>query len=166
MPIFDFRCSGCGIKFETLFLAGEEVVDSAACPDCDSHSDRVKVGRFRIVGPVFEDMERYESALLSKAQRKAGARFKSGKEIQKWEDERGLSRMSHGSSEYNQYVEKNLHEARTMSSVKQTDGRRGVADWIEKTETLESTSLSNSQYSRYKERSDAVESNAPAASID
>ena len=166
MPIFDFRCSGCDFKFENLFLAGEDVVDSAPCPKCSANSDRVKIGRFRVVGPVFEHMEFYENALLSKSERRAGARFKSAKEITNWEEERGLSRLSHDTSQYNQYIEESLYEAHTMSSIKNTDGRSGVADWIEKTETLESTSLNNSQYSRYKELSDAVESNAPAASID
>ena len=166
MPIFDFTCSGCGMKFENLFLANDELVDSVPCTDCESEARRVKLARFRVVGPVFEHMEHYESALLSPADRRNGARFKSGKDIERWEQDRGLSRMPHGSSQYNQYVEKSLYDAHTMSSLKKTDGKAAVADWIEKTEVMDSTSLTDSQYTRYKELSDAAESNARTAVVD
>jgi len=33
MPLYDFRCRGCGHEFETLVRTGD---DSPACPSCQS----------------------------------------------------------------------------------------------------------------------------------
>lgn len=37
MPIYEFECEGCGVRFEELVAAGEAVV---ACPACGSERTR------------------------------------------------------------------------------------------------------------------------------
>jgi putative FmdB family regulatory protein len=37
MPIYEFRCEGCGERFEGLFPAGTE---AAPCPECGSERTR------------------------------------------------------------------------------------------------------------------------------
>jgi putative FmdB family regulatory protein len=37
MPIFEFRCLGCGETFEKLFMRAEDKVD-IACPECKAES--------------------------------------------------------------------------------------------------------------------------------
>ncbi|MFC1869229.1 zinc ribbon domain-containing protein [Thermodesulfobacteriota bacterium] len=50
MPIFEFRCSGCGNIFEKLFMSSDEKVD-IACPDCKSQSfERVVSGASYAIG--------------------------------------------------------------------------------------------------------------------
>ena len=35
MPIYEFRCTGCGRIFEMIFKSSDDQVD-LACPDCNS----------------------------------------------------------------------------------------------------------------------------------
>jgi putative FmdB family regulatory protein len=36
MPIFEFHCRGCGLKFEELMTYAQMQSDEIACPDCGS----------------------------------------------------------------------------------------------------------------------------------
>ena len=44
MPIFEFRCLGCGHIFEKLFKSSEEKIEMA-CPECKSQSFERVVSR-------------------------------------------------------------------------------------------------------------------------
>ena len=93
MPISDYDCLPCGIRFEEIFLSGQTLPDEWPCPRCEQPSSRFKVSRFAVIGPIYSDMDRYEAALLKPAERARGIRFRSGKDIERWEQERGLNRM-------------------------------------------------------------------------
>jgi len=161
LPIFDFNCSECTFSFEEVYFPKEALDDHKLCPQCGGIAKRKKFGRFAIVGPIFEGMEKYESTLLSTAQRKAGVRFTSGKDIERWERDRGFNRVDHSSADYRNYREAGIEEGREMDRVARTEGIEGAADLIEKKEIMDSTSMSSTQYSRWKELSDAAERNAP-----
>ena len=44
MPIFEFRCAGCGEVFEKLFMNSDEQVDMT-CPKCSAESIERVVSR-------------------------------------------------------------------------------------------------------------------------
>ena len=48
-----------------------------------------------------------------------------------------------------------------MDRITRTEGLEAAADQIEKKEIMDSTSMSSTQYSKWKELSDAAESSAP-----
>jgi putative FmdB family regulatory protein len=45
MPIFEYRCEGCGYTFEKVQL-GRQGTDSPLCPECQSGQTRQLVSRF------------------------------------------------------------------------------------------------------------------------
>lgn len=49
MPIYEFRCSNCGHKFETLCRMGE-TGSGLECPHCGSRSLSRLVSAFRVMG--------------------------------------------------------------------------------------------------------------------
>lgn len=161
VPIFDFNCPDCTFSFEEVYFPKETIEDHKPCPRCGCKAKRKKFGAFAIVGPIFEGMEKYESALLSTAQRKAGARFTSGRDIERWEQEQGFNRVDHNSTAYRAYREQGVEESREMDRITRKEGVGATADWIEKKEIMDVTSMDSTQYSKWKELSDAATHNAP-----
>lgn len=49
MPIYEFRCSNCGRKFETLCRMGE-TGEGLECPHCGSRTLSRLVSAFRVAG--------------------------------------------------------------------------------------------------------------------
>lgn len=160
MPISDYDCIPCGIRFEEIFLSGQTVPDEWPCPRCEQPAPRVMVARFSIVGPIFADMEKYEAALLKPVERARGIRFRSGKDIERWERERGLSRIDQNTARASEIRGDALDEVSTRNRIIKSDGASGEADWIAKQEIMEAANMTDMQYVRWKELSDAAESSA------
>lgn len=156
MPLFDYTCGTCGFE-------EEELVDDAAVvlPCACKGSRRARtVARLHVVGPVFSGMEDFEKATLGVQQMKAGVRFRGAKDIEKWEHERGLERAS--AAEIARMHEFNHDESNTMKRVEREGGTQAVQDYALRTEVQERTGWSDSQYTRWKEHTDAAERYAAA----
>lgn len=159
MPIFDYTCSTCGAIEEVVYLHGEEIISTRPCYRCGAEADKRDVNRFRIVGPVWSDLDRFNTQLLPSDERRAGAEFKTGKDIDRWEQEHNLRRVDHGSVEQRTMLEDQRDEAATIRRVKEQDGTEAAFDHVTKQSVLSKTSWSSADYDRYKGTSDAVDSN-------
>lgn len=174
MPIHEYKCRD-GHTFEELFFQREDVPDVLPCPrpSCDSAANRRKVNWFRHVGPVFEDMDRYESALLGTKRRRdpdknggRGERFRGAKDVAREEQSRGLNRLDTGSVRYKTMQDDMRDEVATMQRIEREDGKVGVADWIERQNITEASGMTDIEYVRWKDTSDAIESAATAGNVD
>jgi putative FmdB family regulatory protein len=161
MPIYDYVCATCDSRREHLFLAGEPAPDTKDCEDCGlDEAHRSDVNRFRIVGPVFADMERYNSALLTPQQRRSGMEFKSGKEIERYEASNGLRRLDPHSTEARTIRAENMDEDRMYRDRSARDGEQAALDHMDKNDVQAATGWTDARYAKQKELSDAI---APAA---
>ena len=166
MPIHEYKCSSCPISYEELFLGSDIVPESDKCPSCGSVAHKKRVNLFRHIGPVFEDLEHYSSNLLTKKQRAAGKEFKSYKDIQKFEQDNNLCRVSPGSSAHRQQTEAAYEEDFEQSRILKESGHAGVADYIYQKEMQDATGWSDSKYTRWKNLHDKAQSDAKSGKID
>jgi len=174
MPIFEFHC-GSGHRYEDIFFPRDPIPDALPCPrkGCELPSMRQRVNKFRHVGPVFEDMDRYEGALLSPKQRTdtdknngRGARFRGPKDVSRMEQDLGLSRVDPNSASERHKRDEQRDEIATRARVNQESGLDGELDWIERQNITEASGMTDMEYVRWKGMSDAAESAAIAGTVD
>jgi hypothetical protein len=157
MPLFDYICPTCHRRQEHLFLAGEQVVDSMPCNGCELDlAVRRTVNRFRIVGPVFSDLDRFNATLLTTEQRRNGMEFKSGKEIEQYEASQGLRRLDPMSTEARTLRAENMDEHNMYKDRAVAGGEDAAMDYMDKNDTQAITGWTDSQYVENKARTDAV----------
>lgn len=166
MPIFDYSCESCGETFEELFFSTNAPPKLIDCHFCDEKATKHDVHPFRHVGPVFEDLDAYTDAFYSKKAQANGKRVRSYKDVQLFEQENGLDRITYGSSTHLQSVEKVHEEMHEMDQIKKSDGRTGVADYIYKKEMQDSTGWSDSKYKTWKGAHDVAKNAAEAGKVD
>lgn len=157
MPLHVFRCASCGKATEELFFASEEIPDKYPCEGCGVPASRERVHRFRHVGPIFSDMERYERALLSRAQREDGARFRGPADVAAAEAAHGMQRVDTDSPAYRAYLDDARDEVATIDRVRREDGVQGAIDWVDRQEVCEEVGWDDSTYSKWRADTDAVD---------
>jgi predicted nucleic acid-binding Zn ribbon protein len=166
MPIFLYDCGSCGNSFEELFMSRSNIKDVVDCHFCEKIASRREVNWFTHVGPVSDGLDTYNNSFFSKEQRKNGQEVRSYKDIQKYEDERGLCRMEHGSKEYNDYVSTSKQEMYEMGAAYNDGGYTGLSDHISKKEVLDNTNWSETKYLKWKASADKAESAAHSGKVD
>jgi len=166
VPIHDYKCPSCGLLFEELFLGSDVVPDTLGCPSCQGSSDRQTVNWFRHIGPVFEHLDSYTDAMYTEKQRASGKRIRSYKDVQAFERDNRLDRVTFDSPIYRQQVEKTNEEMFEMRTIKNDSGRVGVADYIYKKEMQDVTGWSDMKYSRWKNQHDSAKKSAESGKVD
>jgi len=156
VPMYDYQC-GDGHVHERIVPFGEHRAEQE-CPECGSPAHYAILKVARVVGPVFSDMEAYETALLTRKQRAAGMRITSKADIDKLEAKNGLSRVDPTSRAHRARIADQKDEAREIERIKATGDRAAVADYLAKTTMQEATGWSDTKYSQWKEMKDAAES--------
>jgi putative FmdB family regulatory protein len=166
VPIHEYRCLSCKLAYEELFLGSDVIPEHDDCPSCGKPSKKVNVNHFRHIGPVFEGLEHYSQNLLTRKQRASGQEFKSYKDIQRFEQENNLCRVTPGSSVHREQVESAYEEDFEKSKRLKESGLEGVADYIYQKEMQDATGWSDSKYTRWKNLHDKAQSDAKSGKID
>ena len=162
MPIFDFRCAKCGaVRRNEYFRNHASVIDEMPC-ECGGELRRSSVHRVRVIGPVWEGMERYESALLSPKERAAGVRFHGPADIERYERDRGMSRVSEGSVEDRRGADRQMDEARTLERIRDESGPQAAVDEITRQDVTDQTGWTDARYNKWKGDTDAYSTAHPA----
>ncbi len=164
MPMYDYQC-GDGHVHERIVPFGPHREDQA-CPECGEPARYVILKVARVVGPVFSDMEAYESALLTRKQRAAGMRLTSKADIDKLEAKNGFSRVDPASRAHRARIADQKDEAHEIERIKATGDRTAVADYLSKTTMQEATGWSDTKYSQWKEMKDVAESRVQSGAAD
>ena len=153
-----YECDSCKNRFEEIFMSRSRIQDIIDCHFCGSDAKKLQVNRFRHVGPVFEGLDQYSKAF--------GREMKSYKQIQKFEQDNGMTRITPDSQAYNDYRESSIQEVYEMSNAASTGGFTGAADYICKKEMQSTTGWSDMKYSKWKSTCEATESAARSGKID
>lgn len=158
MPLWEFICRQ-GHRTDELFGAGEEPPDTLRCDTCGQEARRRRIYPTRVVGPVFEHMERAEAALLTPAERRAGRRFRGPADIEAAEralcEREGVSRPEDHTL---RAIESDqMDEARTLARVRKQEGEPGMVDFMKKEDTMAETGWDSATYSRWKDMTDAAQ---------
>jgi hypothetical protein len=154
MPLFDYTCPNLH-RFEML-IQTEEVPDVLDCV-CGEPATRGTVYRQAVVGPVWSNLEHFDSALLTPNDRQNGARFKSGREIERFEQERGLCRQDPNGAVWRGLMEEKQDEARDIDKVRESEGASAAIEFTNRQEILDVTGWDRATYSHWKEQTNAAE---------
>lgn len=161
MPLYEFECPH-GHRFEEVCgLLDGEPPGSLTCGRCGAVAPRRQVHIFRHVGPVFSDMDRYNEALLTPNQRRAGVEFRSGREIAEWEEAHGLHRLEGGTTAARLAREEQLEDSFELDRASQEGGMEARADAILESTVKADTGWDDTTYHRWKDMSDAAERHTP-----
>lgn len=157
---YDYRCE-CGAHMEDYLHDSRdgEVPESFQCPRCDLRLVRVHLYANRTLGPVWSNLEDWDNRLFSAKQRRMGMQVKSNKDIQAWEDERGLYRPSE--TEAHVMQEESLHDGAIIKKIAREDGSRAAEEYVDTTEIMGATGWTKQETERWKEQQ-----NAPIARVD
>ncbi len=175
MPVFDYECKRCNGRFEEVVLCGEEVEDVLPCINCEAPCERVVIYAFHVNGLEDHQLEEMESALFTKKQRAAGhklrqsdnpllrkrgeeLRFRSNKDVRKFEEDRGWRRLTPGTTEFKSVMNQQLDQDSDVRKIVRTQGKEAAANFINKTDIMEKTGWSSSRYDRWRNLTDKVQS--------
>jgi hypothetical protein len=167
MPVYEFACS-CGWEVQELFrrhydAENSDVPEALKCTKCGGRAARKTVNMFAHEKVICESMERFENALLSPQQRAAGVRFTSSKDIDRYEEAKGMARVEPGTVEWDRVWDAQRDDARSIESRVESakrsggDARSAGGDYVAKSDIQAATGWSSLQYDVWKERSDAAE---------
>jgi hypothetical protein len=84
--------------------------------------------------------------------------FKSGRDIEKWEDQKGYKRLDPYSNEARRLRDTSMDEHNMYRDRANRDGEAAAFDYMDKVDVQATTGWSDSQYAKHKETTDAVES--------
>lgn len=147
MPLQRFECP-YGHMLEGLYRTYQEVPEAVTCPWHEVRAER-RIGVVHTVGPVWTDLERYDQALLTPHQRRAGCTFRSGKEIARYEEHLGLQRAT--PAEVRESRERCLDEVSTRARVAREDGPSAELDWVDGQEIMQDVGWDDAQLRKWKE---------------
>jgi hypothetical protein len=156
--MFMYECGSCDNKFEELFLSPKADTAETSCHFCNETATKCGVQRFTHVGPVFEGLDDYSIAF--------GKEVKTYKDIKKIEDEKGWSRMEHGSQAHKDYISSSKQEMYEMGDAYNKGSHIGLTDHIYKKEMIDGTGWSDAKYAKWKTAADTAESDARSGKVD
>lgn len=176
MPVFDYECGSCNVRFEEVVLCGDPTEDVLPCVICEAPSNRVVIYSFHINGMEDHQLDAMEEVLFTPKQRAAGQklrqsdnpllrkrgeelRFKTNKDLRKFEDDRGWRRLTPGTTEFKRKMDAAMDDDSDINRIASRDGKAAAAEFINKTDIQEKTGWSSSRYDRWKNMTDKVSSN-------
>lgn len=169
MPLYLFVCdarenhNGARARFEDI-VALDTSARTCVCGATASRDRRP--ARFQPIGAIHSGMDRFESALLTNAQREEGVRFKSEKDIEKYERENGLVRQDPGGSTWRHCMEQLADEAADIGEVRRKDGVDGAIQFVKDMEIMDVTDWSRTDYVRWRNATDAAQADIESGRID
>ena len=163
MPIYDYCCPACHHMTEELFGGRHgPVPEELACERCERAATRQTTYRVQVIGPVSEHLEAANKLLLSPAQRRAGVELKTGKEIRRLEQERGLMRHDTSSPTIRQNLSDQMEDHYEIEQVGKRDGKDAAIEHVNRTDIQAASGLSDMEYHRFQEQSHAFETDIAA----
>ena len=126
------------------------------CPRCNSISHRDSVYKFAHQGGDDSKLEGQEKALLTSDQRRAGVRFRSQKDVSKWEESNGLVRQDPTSSSYRAIEEDQKDEHNTRMRVLREDGVDGLQRYSTKKDIQSKLGWSSARFNEWEDRQNAA----------
>jgi hypothetical protein len=155
MPIFTFKCEN-GHSFDELFWQSEPAPDEMDCVrGCAAKAKRYHAYRFRIIGPVFEHVEKMEGVLFSDKQRREGARLRGAKDIARVEAEQGIHRED--DTFYRVARDEMRHEEWQIKEVQREQGVEKALDYVDDMRIKEATGWDNKEVQSWKDQINDLE---------
>lgn len=153
MPLIEYSCGSCGHLTEELLPVSEYPwPDVFPCESCGEEArEHVSANIGVRIGPEQHQLERYNSCFFSKAQRMAGMGVRSRRDIERFEDSNGFTRIEPGSTAQRVMDEDQNDEFATEDRIRREDGEAGVLRWQEKTEVQEKTGWSDAQWCAHEQ---------------
>jgi len=178
MPVFDFKCSSCSGVFEEVFLCGDPVEDTLPCRFCDESAGRVVIAAFRVGGLEGHQLDDLERQMFTPKQRAAGhrlrqsdnpvlrdrgneLRFRSGRDLERYEESKGWKRVESGTAEYKRNISNLLDDQSDIRNIREREGLEAATEHINKTDIKAKTGWGESQYSRWKNLTDEASITPP-----
>lgn len=163
MPIFTYACSH-GHSTDELYSRWEDAPSFMDCPECSRRAEKRSVYRATTVGPISADqIDAMNHCLLGPKRMANGERFRSAKDIERYEQERGWYRAEAHKQRVAQ--QEQLHEAAVQGKVFKEDGLTACCDHIDTTEIMKATGWDKKKTQQWKETSDAVTKNLDKSSL-
>jgi len=126
------------------------------CPRCVTISPRDTVYDFSHQGGDDLKLEMQEQAILSTAQRQAGMRFRSQKDVDAYEESQGMVRQDVNSTSYRAMMQDDKDEAATRDRVLREDGVDGLVRYSTKQDIQHELGWSSARFCDWEERQDAA----------
>ncbi len=170
MPLRNYLCMNFD-NHRGSYARSEELVshDPPATWPCVCGSEaklETRPLRFRHIGPVSSGLEGFNDALLGPGERKAGAELKTGRQIERWEQERGLSRQDGNGQVWREHLEQLADEASEMDAARAEGGQAAALEWVRERNILDVTDWTQADYVRWRNASDGIQSDLSSGKLD